>query len=240
MQSNLDTSLFDVILAALHGLQEEMHTALPGQVTAYDPVTQLADVQPMLKKPTFDDNDNRIDPVSFPVLPKVPVRWPQAGGFAFVLPMQVGDYVWVEFSEYGTGEFRSTGQESEPFDIARHTITYPYCSPAAPPDTHAMTDATVTAGTDAILGKLGSTRQIVIKATGGVEICLGGPSPADFVALAAKVDANFAAINTFLGTLFGPPSKIVAPAGTAGGPCTITGATGVSFSSSASTKVACE
>lgn len=216
---NFDIQAFDVILAALRGFSEELHTALPGQVTHYDPVTQLADVQPMLKKPQFDDQDNRLDPVSFPVLPKVPVRWPQAGGFAFVLPMQVGDWVWIEFSELGTGEFRATGQESEPLDVARHTITYPYCSPAAPPDTQAMTDATVTGGTKMVMGQLGTANQIVISHSG---IALGGPSPADFAALASKCDANFTAITNYLATLFPSPgsSAIVAPSG--GGPCTTT------------------
>lgn len=190
---NFDIQLYDVILAAMRGMSEEIHTAMPGQVTAYDPVTQRADIQPMLKKPRFDDQDNRLTPVSFPVLPKVPVRWPQAGGFAFVLPMQVGDWVWIEFAEAGTGEFRTTGQESEPFDVGRHTITYPYCSPAAPPDTDAMTDSSVTSGTALMLGQLGTPHQIVIKHSG---ISLGGPTPGDWVALASLVNQAISTIVT--------------------------------------------
>lgn len=234
---NYDIQSFDVILAALRGFSEELHTSMPGQVVAYDPVTQLADIQPMLKKPQFDDQDNRLDPVRFPVLPKVPVRWPQAGGFAFVLPMQAGDWVWIEFSEGGTGEFRTTGQESEPFDIARHTITYPYCSPAAPPDTQAMSDGTVTAGTKLLIGQLGSSNQIVISHGG---IALGGPTPADFVALASKVDTQIKAITDFLKVIFPGvgTTALIAPSG--GGPVT-SSATGPSPSPSGtgSTLVKC-
>lgn len=231
---NSDIQEFDVLLTALRGFSEELHTAMPGQVTAYDPTTQLADIQPMLKKPQFDDQDNRLDAVRFPVLPKVPVRWPQAGGFAFVLPMQVGDWVWIEFSEGGTGEFRTTGQESEPTDVARHTITYPYCSPAAPPDTRAMTDATVTGGTKLMIGQLGSANQIVISHGG---IALGGPSPADFVALASLVNARCKAIEDFLKAIF-PVSGTAALVSSLGDVLTFVGSA-PSGSSTASSLVKC-
>ena len=194
-----NVELYDIMMTSLDLLQEEIHTAMPGQVTAYDPQTQLADVQLMIKKPQFDDADNRLDPVSFPVLPKVPVRWPQAGGFAFVLPMQIGDFVWVTFSELGTGEFRTTGQESEPLDIGRHTITYPYCSPGAPPDNMAITDNTVQGGTGAMIGQIGTTNQITIT-HGGIQ--LGGPTVTDAMALASKVNDNLNALTTFLSGIF--------------------------------------
>ena len=212
-----NVELYDIMMTSLDLLQEEIHTAMPGQVTAYDSQTQLADVQLMIKKPQFDDADNRLDPVSFPVLPKVPVRWPQAGGFAFVLPMQIGDFVWVTFSELGTGEFRTTGQESEPLDIGRHTITYPYCSPGAPPDNMAITDNTVQGGTGAMIGQIGTTNQITIT-HGGIQ--LGGPTVTDAMALASKVNDNLTAITNFLTAIFPSPGTTTLICAGSGSPAT--------------------
>jgi hypothetical protein len=178
--------LIEILQQAFRGEREDIHTALPGKVVTYDPQTQLADIQLMIKRPVFDDTDTRQMGESFPILPSVPVRWPQAGGYAFVLPMQPGDFVWVEFSESGTGEFRSTGQESEPFDVSRHTITHPYCSPGAPPDVAAMTDTAVQTGERVVIGQLGTEFQVQI----GAAVIALGAGATDFVALASLVMAR--------------------------------------------------
>lgn len=180
--------------------REDIHTAMPGRVVTYYPDTQLADVQPMIKRPVFDDEGNRLQGESYPMLPKVPVRWPQCGGFAFVLPMKTNDFVWIEFSEGGTGEFRTTSSESEPFDVARHTITHPYCSPGAPPDSALITDSLVVGGNVAYWGILATDHTISISQT-SPNIALG-TNPTDFVALASKCDANFTAIKNYLTTMF--------------------------------------
>lgn len=182
--------LVEILQQAFRGEREDLHTALPGQVVTYDPMTQLADVQLMIKRPVFDDTGVRQTGESFPILPSVPVRWPQAGGYAFVLPMQPGDFVWVEFSESGTGEFRVTGQESEPFDVSRHTITYPFCSPGAPPDSAQMTDTYVQTGERVIIGQLGTEFQVQI----GAAVIALGAGGTDAVALASKVMADLRAI----------------------------------------------
>ena len=222
--------LDDVIALALQNERDDIHTALPGVVVSYDPETQLADVQPTVKRPVWDDEGNRLQGESYPVLPKVPVRWPQCGGFAFVLPMKAGDFVWIEFSEGGTGEFRTSGQESEPFDVSRHTITHPYCSPGAPPDCKPMTDPQVTGGADAFFGKLNSAHTITISST-APHIALG-TNPSDFVALASLVKQELTKIAAAL-------AAATAPAGTTGGPITYPGAAYTTPGNVASSEVGC-
>lgn len=160
--------LVDVILTALQGERDDIHTAMPGKVVAYYPDKQTADIQPMLKRPVFDENGGRLKGASLPVLPSVPVIWPRAGGYILKMPMQPGDFVWLMFSEGGTGEYRTTGQESEPLDVSRHTITYPYCTPGAFPDTSPSSDPDVTANEKMVVGKSGGKAKITFDDGDGV------------------------------------------------------------------------
>lgn len=201
----------DVILAALQGEREDIHTAMPGKVVKYYPDKQTADVQPMLKRPVFDTDDNRLQGESLPVLPNVPVIFPRGGGFIIHVPLAPGDFVWVMFSEGGTGEFRQTGQESEPFDVSRHTITYPYCVPGAVPDTKASTDSDVTAGTKMVVGKEGDDARILFS-PGTIEV---GAGATDYAALASKVDSAISTIVTHLNACL---AVLFPPAGPAGTP----------------------
>lgn len=197
-----DVEIVDCFIAALRGERMDIHTAMPGIVAAYYPATQLADIQPALKQPLFDDTGMRITPGrELPILPKVPVIWPRAGGHMFTMPMVPGDFVWISFAEGGTGEYRLTGQVSEPFDTSRHQISYPVCTPGACPDTVALPDASVQASGTSVWGKSGG---IQIQNNGNtINFCTSGSTsaPADAPSLASVVDSNFADIKTSLGTV---------------------------------------
>lgn len=164
----LSIDLVDAIQRALRGERDDIHTCMPGKVVRYYPTDQTADVQLQLKKPLFDENSDRQDGTSYPMLPKVPVIWPRAGGYIHGMPMTAGDFVWVMFSEGGTGEYRNTGQESEPFDVSRHTITYPYCLPGASPDVLASTDPDIVGGQAMVVGKEGGPQKIVFTQGDGI------------------------------------------------------------------------
>lgn len=202
MSNDIDIDLIDVLNEAFRNERADIHTAMPGQVVHYYPSTQTADVQLMLKKPDFDpDTGMRNDPVTYPMLPNIPVMWPRAGGYQVVLPMTSGDFVWVSFSEGGTSEFRLTGQESEPFDVSRHQVTYAACTPGVFPNSQPINDASVTGGSRAVVGKSGGA-QVQFDGSHVIMTDSGSTSdPGDFAARANLVDSIFTALNTFMTSL---------------------------------------
>jgi hypothetical protein len=73
---------------------EGMHTALPGKVTAFDPETCLASVQPVAKykKPNGETMD-------YPVITGVPVVFPRSGSITVAWPVKAGDGCLLVFAE---------------------------------------------------------------------------------------------------------------------------------------------
>ena len=71
-----------------------MHTAMPGEITGYDPVTGLASVQPMAKyrKPTGETMD-------YPTITGVPVVFPQSKSVTVAWPIKAGDGCLLIFGE---------------------------------------------------------------------------------------------------------------------------------------------
>lgn len=73
---------------------EDMHTSLPGEITAFDPGTGMASVQPKakFKKPSGETMD-------FPVVTGVPVQFPQSANATIAWPIKPGDGCLLVFSE---------------------------------------------------------------------------------------------------------------------------------------------
>ena len=103
-----------------------------------------------------------------------------------VMPLAPGDYVWAMFSEGGTGEFRTSGTESEPFDVTRQAITYPYCIPGGAPDPTPIFNANMSTNDRFIIGCTGQPSAYMEITHSKI---LLGNNPTDYVALASKVDA---------------------------------------------------
>ena len=160
--SELPRSLPEVLRKTTRGALNEVHTALPGKVTAYDATNNVADVELQVSLAVFDDDDGRTyeDP---PILPKVPVVWPRAGGYVVTLPLAAGDGVLVLFSEASLAEWRMSGQKSKPTDARRHSLGYPVCIPGLFPDVSALAAGDVaTRQAGVLIGKDGGAEQITI------------------------------------------------------------------------------
>ena len=73
---------------------EGMHTALPGEITAFDPASGMASVQPKakFKKPNGETMD-------FPAVTGVPVVFPQSANVTIAWPIKPGDGCLLVFSE---------------------------------------------------------------------------------------------------------------------------------------------
>jgi hypothetical protein len=195
--------LAEVVRASNAALRAGLHTSMPGVIKAYDPITKLADVQPVTRAPLSDPETGEADSEDLPVIPNVPVSFPRGGGWHLTFPMAVGDHVTLVFSESETGQWRTTGEVSDPVDHRRHSLGYPTAFPGAHPDLDVLLDdvpANIITYGKLVLGKdVDPTQSIRIGPT-GIEI--GGLVPIP-LALATPTVAALQALVTSVAGLLG-------------------------------------
>lgn len=174
----LEPTWQEIISEAIESRLLELHTAIPGKVISYDKTTQTAEVAPVVQRAEpREDGGNTLTPL--PSIPNVPVGWHRGGGAGLSMPLAAGDHVLLIFNEAAIGHWRASGELAPPGDLRRHSLGYPYAIPCGNPDSRVLDDA-------ADSGE-------VVLTVGDNVFRVGAPS-ADFVALSAKVDANFKAI----------------------------------------------
>ena len=116
--------------------RQNIRTAVPGIVRAYDASTMRARVQPALRAIVAqpDGTDEAMDRAS---IMDVPVTWQGAGGFVAHFPMAAGDTVWLMFSERGISEFKRTLTMADPPAMvmfqARDAVALPWRTEAITP-----------------------------------------------------------------------------------------------------------
>lgn len=177
-------SLREVLDLTANAVVDGLHTCLPGKIVNFYPEKQTADVQAVVKRVSFDEDGERVVN-EFPTFSDIPVQYPRGGGFVLVFPLVAGDHCLLVFSEIPTGEWRETGQVSEPFDVRRHGLSGAFCIPGIAPDTTSLAEGTEsTMATKLVIGKDSGSTQIHV---GSSDIKLGA-SATDFVALSSKVD----------------------------------------------------
>lgn len=115
--SDIDfTDIRNEVLYHLDGV----HTSIPGKIVSYDPDTQEASVQILIKETLLDDREFEI-----PVIDGVPVVFPSAGGGTMTFPIQKGDGVLIIFSERSLDNWvGSNGSDIiSPLDKRKHNVT---------------------------------------------------------------------------------------------------------------------
>ena len=144
----------------------DLHTQQPGKVIAFYPETYEADVQLVCRRPVPHVDGGYVyeDP---PIIPRVQVVCFGNAASWLKVELSEGDFVWVMSPEVSTSEFIESGSTSEPADVTKHGLLGSVAIPFMIPTQLALT----------VLGP-------TVSLAGG----------ADYVALAAKVDANFLAI----------------------------------------------
>ena len=225
----------DLIKCIEHGIIYKLHTSMLAKVVKYYPGTQTADVQPMTMGVYWADVIVDDTPVGqkiffrYPVIGNVPVCFPGGSNFTITWPLAAGDVVNLLFNEDSIADCLVSGDEGPQTSVARHQMEHATAYPIKlPSDKAPSTDPTTTGNTKMLVGKANGT-QVVIDDAGGIVTVTAangvvlGTGASEFVALANLCDANFTAINNYLTTNFGTPGGVVAPAGTAGGPCIIAG-----------------
>lgn len=196
----LEPTLAEILGDHRDAILGELHVAMPGRVQAYNAATQTADIVPCIRG-TIPGSDGLTKLEYRPVIPNVPVAWTRGGGFSMTFPLAIGDHVWLVFNSDAIAQWRATGEVSEPGDLRRSSLSYPFAIPAAAPDSKAIADP-------------GSSTEAVISVPGGATMRVGSGA-ADFVALSGLVKARLDSIQT----AFDAHTHIItmtAPAGAAG------------------------
>lgn len=110
--------LSEVIRDFIQSQMSEMSFAIPGRIESYDPATQRASVQPVIKRAFTNEEDERVIE-RLPVIPGVPVQFPQGGGFRLTFPIGAGDTGLLLFSDASLDVWLSVGGEVDPRDDRR-------------------------------------------------------------------------------------------------------------------------
>lgn len=174
-----EPSLAELLRTAIESRLADVHTSIPGRVKTYNPSTQKADVEIVLKRAETGASGATVHE-TFPIIPNVPIAWPRGGGYSMQFPLSVGDHVWLSFSESCMAQWRVSGDLSIPGDLRRHDLSYPIAFPCIAPDSKTLPSAA-------------SGALVTTPAGGALSVSEAGGAP-EPVAIGSKVDANFNAI----------------------------------------------
>ena len=128
--------LAELISRAIDANRRELHTAMPGIVTAVDAQAGTVDVQPQLNVPSPDPEG---EPETLPILPDVSVLFPRAGGFSCRFPVVAGDTVLLVFNERDIGAWQVRGEPGVPGDNRPHSLSGAVAVPGLFADANAPT-----------------------------------------------------------------------------------------------------
>jgi len=100
-----DTALAEIF----DSLMRDIHTCMPGIVTAFDRDTQTATVQPCLQRKFKGMEPQNLTPVE-----NVPIVYPGSGDLWLVFDIEVGSYVLLVFSERAIATWMEKGDVVDP------------------------------------------------------------------------------------------------------------------------------
>jgi hypothetical protein len=197
-------TLAAVIARAVDLRLASVRVALPAKIKTFDPASQLASVQPLLRE-TFEDETDAEQVESLPVISHVPVQFPGAGGFVITFPVAEGDPCWLVFSDRSLDKWIEQGTEVDPVDLRRHHLS----------DAVALLGVRSKAGalaefdaSNARIGKVGGVG--ISLRTGELHLGVTNSESATEPVLLGNTYAT--AIKTYVDALWTAMSGIVAPA----------------------------
>jgi len=165
-------SMAEVLKAALDQKLFDTHTMLPGRVEKYSENPPKADVKPLIKNDLINEDGEELDPEVIPVIPDVPVVFPQGGGFFMSLPLKKGDFVYLVFCERSIDRYvQGAGDDTDPIDLRTHDLSDAIAVPGFFPFSQAVQNAS---NDNMVLGQDNDGSQIHIKSGGIIEITFDG------------------------------------------------------------------
>lgn len=121
-----DPSLEQVIDQAIDARLLDVHTSIPAIVVSYDAAKCTASVKIALKK-MYDTGEL----VERPIIPDVPVWFPQGGGFAMTFPLKAGDNVQLMVSERSTERWKVESGVVDPKDARKFNLSDSFILPVS-------------------------------------------------------------------------------------------------------------
>jgi hypothetical protein len=195
--------LLDVLELFEERMLTGIHTALPGRVEQYDPATQRADVQPLIRRRVPKAGTDRREWVyeDLPLIPSVRVVHPRGGGAFVHLPIAVGDFVLLVFCETGIGHWEAgNGDLSDAGDERRHHLAHAVAIPGFYPASKNIPSIDANASELVVGFEGGATVRVrrpdpsdpspsTIVLETSAQVILGGETGAQFMARADRADA---------------------------------------------------
>lgn len=167
----------EALRLAFDGRQAVMWTAIPGIVTEVNLEDMTVSVQPAIQGAVSDEN-GAVTFVDLPVLVKVPVCFPKAGGFVLTMPIAVNDEVLVVFSARAIDTWWQSGGVGKPIEARMHDLSDGFAIPGPASVPNAV--ANISANSAQLRNEAGTT-YIEITSDGKIkfvspsEIELNGP-----------------------------------------------------------------
>ena len=100
-------------------LLSSLHCALPGIVTAFDPVIQTATVQPAMRSRLSGSSDTLL----LPLIHDVPVFFPGSRHAAMTFPIEPGDECLLIFADSAIDRWFETGEAEAPDSTRHHDLS---------------------------------------------------------------------------------------------------------------------
>jgi hypothetical protein len=118
-------TLQSTIRVAVESRLLDLHTALPGIIEEFNPVTQTASVQPTVKRvfKIQDQDTEELVPENLPLCINVPVACLRGGGFSITLPVKPGDECLLIFCERAFDSWFQTGEIRQPNAKRKHSLS---------------------------------------------------------------------------------------------------------------------
>lgn len=186
MTNAREPTLADVIKAAIHYREFDLHVAMPGRIKSYDASTQLADVEVCINPTLKADGGDEV--IVLGVISNVPIKFPGGGGYFLSFPLEAGDGVELTFHDRSIDDWLEKGGVVDIDDQRMHHLS----DASAFPGLRAKPDALTSAhASKLVIGKDGDpSMQITID---GTTIKLSD-NATGFVALATQLNQILSAL----------------------------------------------
>ncbi len=104
---------------------KDLHTSLPGIIQTFDPATQLASIQPAIKRIFIarESEEDILIPSDLPLLINVPIIYPRGGGFSLTFPVKQGDECLLVFCERSIDNWHQFGGVKDPIARRFHSLS---------------------------------------------------------------------------------------------------------------------
>lgn len=104
---------------------KDLHTSMPAIIESFDAATQIATVQPAIKRifKTNEGDTELLTPSELPILINVPVQFPRGGGFSLTFPVAKGDECLLVFAERSIDNWHKNGGVQNPGAKRFHSLS---------------------------------------------------------------------------------------------------------------------